>query len=472
MTSKNLRKNPREVSLDIIMDITESKEKGNKFSHIVINKTLKKYDFLDKQDRSFINKLSEGTLERIITIDFIINHYSKIKVKKMKPLIRSLLRISVYQIKYMDGTANFAVCNEAVKIAKKRGFKSLSGFINGVLRNIIRNPQKVVFPEEEKEPIKYLSIKYSAPEWLVSQFIEQYNYSIAKAMLADSIKEKQTSIRCNLQKTSVANLKEELVKENIKVEDGFYLDYALRISNYDSIEKLKAFQKGMFQVQDESSMLVGEIAYPSSATKDILETANPLFIDVCAAPGGKSLHLAQKLDNTGLVLSRDISQKKVDLIINNIKRLGLDNVQTQVFNALDLDESLIEKADLVLADLPCSGLGIIAKKPDIKYNMRIDKQKELVEIQRQILKVVYKYVKPGGTLIYSTCTINKEENIKNIEWFTKYFPFHLESFDSIIVDSETYEDATIIGDGFITLLPGIHNTDGFFIAKLIRSIED
>lgn len=464
MISNNLRKNPREISLDIIMDITESKEKGDKFSHIVVNKTFKKYEFLDKQDRSFINKICEGTLERIITIDFIINHYSKIKVKKMKPLIRALLRISVYQIKYMDGTADFAVCNEAIKIAKKRGFKCLSGFINGVLRNIIRNPQKVVFPEEKKEPIKYLSIKYSAPEWLVSQFIEQYDYYIAKAMLADSIKEKQTSIRCNLQKTSVANLKEELIKENVKVEDGFYLDYALRISNYDSIEKLNTFQKGMFQVQDESSMLVGEIAYPSSATRTVFASENPIFLDVCAAPGGKSLHLAQKLDNTGLVLSRDISQKKVDLIINSIKKMGLDNIKPQVFDALDLDESLIEKVDLVLADLPCSGLGIIAKKPDIKYNMNRGIQKDLVELQRQILKVVYKYVKPGGVLIYSTCTVNKEENIKNIEWFTKHFPFYLESFCLESFDS-------IKGDGFITLLPGIHQTDGFFITKLIRSVE-
>lgn len=450
------------------MDITESKEKGNKFSHIVINKTLKKYEFLDKQDRSFINKLCEGTLERMITIDFIINKYSKIKVKKMKALIRSLLRISVYQIKYMDGTADFAVCDEAVKIAKKRGFKNLSGFINGVLRNIIRNPQKVVFPEEDKEPERYLSVKYSAPEWLVSQFIEQYNYGFAKAMLADSIKEKKTTIRCNLQKTSIAELKEELLKKNVKVEDGFYLDYALRISDYDSIEKLKAFQKGMFQVQDESSMLVGEIAYPASASREDSDFHNPLFVDVCAAPGGKSLHLAEKLDNTGLVLSRDVSQRKVDLIINNTKRLGLDNVKPQVHDALDLDESLIEKVDLLLADLPCSGLGIIAKKPDIKYNMNIDKQKDLVKLQRQILKVVYKYVKPGGTLIYSTCTVNKEENIKNIEWFTNHFPFDLESFDSTIDNIETYEDDNTKADGFITLLPGIHKSDGFFIAKLIR----
>ena len=157
-----------------------------------------------------------------------------------------------------------------------------------------------------------------------------------------------------------------MFEENVKVEDGFYLDYALRRSDYESIEKLKAFQQGMFQVQDESSMLVGEIVCPTSVSQKDSALCNPLFVDVCAAPGGKSLHLAEKLNNTGLVLSRDISQKKVNLIINNIKRLGFDNVKPQVYDALDLDESLIEKVDLLLADLPCSGLGIIAKKPDIK----------------------------------------------------------------------------------------------------------
>lgn len=453
MTRPNLRKSPREVSLDIIMDITESKDNANSFSHIVLNKTLKQFDFLDKQDRSFIKKICGGTLERIITIDYIINQYSNIKVKKMKPLIRSLLRLSVYQIKYMDGTADFAICNEAVKIAKKRGFKNLSGFVNGVLRNIIRKPEKVVFPKEKKEPIKYLSLTYSAPEWLVSQFIDQYGYSIAKRILEDFLIEKKTTIRCNLKKTSVLELKKELAKENVEVEDGVYLDYALKISNYDRIEKLKAFQEGMFIVQDESSMLVGEIA---GVRKD------DLVIDVCAAPGGKSLHIGEKLNNksldsAGLLISRDLSQKKVDLINENIRRLDIKNIETQVYDALVLDKTLIEKVDILIADLPCSGLGIIGKKPDIKQNMNLSKQKDLVKLQREILKVVHQYVRPGGSLIYSTCTINKEENIKNVEWFIENFPFHMQS-----VNPEAK-------DGSITLLPGIHDTDGFFIAKLIRN---
>ena len=285
MTKANLRKNPREIALDIVMDITETKDKEARFSHIVLNKTLKEYDFLEKQDRSFITRICEGTLERIITIDFIINQYSKIKVKKMKPLIRSLLRISVYQIKYMDRSPDFAICNEGVKIAKKSGFTSLSGFVNGVLRNIIRNPKKVVFPDEQKEPVRYLSIRYSAPEWLVLQFIDQYSYSTARKILEASLTEKDTTIRYNLNNTSISSLKTQLINNGVKVENANYLPYALKISNYDSLDRLEAFQKGLFSIQDESSMLVAEIANPK---KDYL------IVDVCDAPGGKSTHLAEK----------------------------------------------------------------------------------------------------------------------------------------------------------------------------------
>ena len=456
MTKSSNNKTPREIALDIVMDIAESKEGQEKFSHIVINQTLKKYEFLDKQDRGFINIISEGTLERIITIDFIINQYSNIKVKKMKPLIRNLLRISVYQIKYMDKSPDYAICNEAVKIAKKRGFKKLSGFVNGVLRNIIRKPEKVVFPNENKEPVRSLSIKYSAPEWLVTLFIEQYGKETAKKILEDSLKEKPTSIRCNLNKTSINQLVIELENANVDVNRGSYLDYALKISNYDSIDRLYGFKEGLFTVQDESTMLVGEIANPKK---------NSLVIDVCAAPGGKTLHIAEKLNNTGQVISRDISEKKVELIEENIKRLELTNIKTQMHDALELDQELINKADIVVVDAPCSGLGVIAKKPDIKYNMTLDKQKDLVKLQRQILQTVSQYVKEGGSLIYSTCTINKEENIENVEWFTKHYPFSLESINGFLPDKLQSKDTN---KGYISLIPGIHETDGFFIARLVR----
>lgn len=453
MTDKKENVNAREIALTVLMDITE---KGN-FSHATINQTLNRYQYLNKQDRAFITRICEGTLERLITLDYILNQYSNVKVKKMKPFIRNLLRMSLYQIKYMDQIPDSAACNEAVKLAKKRGFSSLSGFVNGILRNIIRNPETVVFPEEKREEIKYLSVAYSVPEWFVEQTISQYGYEGTKSFFESVLKDKRTTtIRCNTNKIAPKELKKILEESQITVEEGTYLPYALKISNYDYLSHMDSFKKGYFLIQDESSMLVGAVSGVKEGDR---------VIDVCAAPGGKSLHMAELLKSTGQVDARDLSESKVTFIRENINRLGYDNITARVFDALILDNESVEKADIVIADLPCSGLGVIGKKPDIKYNMTPEKQKELVKLQREILSVVHQYVKKGGILLYSTCTINKEENIENVLWFTKHYNFRLESLNEFLPPSLLNETTR---DGFIQLLPGIHDTDGFFIARLRR----
>lgn len=441
-------KSSREIALAVIMEITSS---GN-FSHKVISRTLNSYQHLEKQERALISRLCEGTIERLLTLDYIINCYSSTKVNKMKPLIRNLLRMSVYQLKYMDSIPESAVCNEAVKIAKKRGFQNLSGFVNGILRNIIRNPEKATLPEKD------LSIHYSVPSWLVEELLEQYDEATVKGILAAALNIKETTIRCNLNKTSVTDLIKMLEDENIKVRQGNYLPFALKISNYNYLNQLDSFQKGLFNVQDESSMLVGVVAGVKQ---------NDYVIDVCAAPGGKSLHIASLLDGTGHVSSRDVSEYKLTLIEDNVKRLGLNNISVQLKDALILEEADIEKADLVIADLPCSGLGVISKKPDIKYNMTKEKLDSLAILQRDILKVVSQYVKPGGTLIYSTCTINKKENINNVLWFINESNFTLESLDDYLPDN-LKDDST--KKGYLQLLPGIHDSDGFFIARLKKKL--
>lgn len=441
-------KSLREIALSVITEITSE---GN-FSHKVISRTLNSYQRLEKQERAFISRLCEGTIERLITLDFIINCYSNTKVNKMKPLIRNLLRMSVYQLKYMDSIPESAVCNEAVKIAKKRGFQNLSGFVNGILRNIVRNPEKAQIPEDD------FSIKYSVPKWLVDELIHQYDKDTVAAILNASLKEKETTIRCNLNKMKVNELSKVLEDEHIRVRPGNYLPYALKISNYNYLNQLDSFNQGLFNVQDESSMLVGAI---SGVNKD------NYVIDVCAAPGGKSLHIASLLNGSGHVSSRDVSGYKLTLIEDNVKRLGLNNVSVKLKDALILEEDDIEKADLLIADLPCSGLGVISKKPDIKYNMTKEKLDSLVLLQRDILKVVSQYVKPGGTLIYSTCTINKEENINNVLWFIHHFDFELEALDDYLPDN-LKDDST--KKGYLQLLPGIHDSDGFFIARLKKKL--
>lgn len=440
----------REIALDILIEVLE---KGG-FSHTRLNHTLKNRLALTKQDRSFITRLVEGTLERLLTLDYIINGYSKVRVNKMKPLIRNLIRISVYQLKYMDQVPDSAVCNEAVKLAGKRGFRNLAGFVNGVLRNIAREPAGLHGLEKEN-PRDRLSITYSTPRWMIDKWLVEYDLETVENMLKAQFEDKKyTTVRINLNKNTKEELKDLLREENVQAEEGDYLPFALKIQGFESLDALKTFREGRFTVQDESSMLIGLIA--GLKEKDYV-------IDVCGAPGGKALHAAELLTGTGQVETRDATDYKVALIEENIERMGLQGIRAVKMDARVLDESSINKADVVIADLPCSGLGVIGKKPDIKYNMTEEKQKELVKLQREILSVISSYVKDGGILIYSTCTVNCEENLGNVEWFTKNFPFHRESISNYLpksLISDTQEE------GYIQLIPGIHTSDGFFMARL------
>ncbi len=431
MTDQGAKVNTRALALEFLL---ETAEKGG-YSHVVMRGMLEKYQYLDKKERAFLTRLCEGTLERMLELDAIINKFSKVPVKKMKPVIRNLLRMSVYQMKYMDQIPDSAVCNEAVKLAQKKGFSSLKGFVNGVLRNIARELPKVKFEE--------LSIRYSTPQWIVDQWISEYGEEKAEQMLADQYREKPTTIRVNLSKISREALAERLKEEGVQAELIEDVDCALAISGYDYLRALPSFREGLFQVQDVSSMKAALAADPKDGD---------YCIDVCAAPGGKSLHLSDLMHGTGMVEARDLTEYKVGLIEENIERTGVQNIRAVQMDATVGDEASVGNADVVLADLPCSGLGVLSKKTDLKYRMTNEQQAELVELQRKILSAVWQYVKPGGTLVYSTCTVHKEENEKNVEWFLENYPFVLKEQ--------------------IQMLPGVDAWDGFFIAKLERKRND
>ena len=379
--------NERELVLGILLEIT----KNGEHEHIILRNTLSKYQYLEKRERAFITRVVEGTLEHMIEIDYIINQFSKVKVNKMKPVIRTIIRSAVYQILYMDSVPNSAVCNEAVKLAAKRGFVNLKGFVNGVLRNIDRNVSNIQYPGRENM-LEYMSIKYSMPMWILEKWQKSYDLETMEKMLQGFLEEKGTTIRCNLHRISKEELIQKLREEQVTVKEHPYLDYALEISGYDYLGDLESFEDGDFQVQDLSSMLVAEVAEPKEGDS---------VIDVCAAPGGKSLHIADKLRGTGHVEARDLTDYKVELIWDNIERAQVENMEAVKQDALVFDEASEEKAEIVIADLPCSGLGVIGKKADIKYNMTEPLQEELEKLQREILSVVHRYVKPGGTLVYS-----------------------------------------------------------------------
>ena len=388
--------NERELVLDMLLQITRDGE----YSHIVIKNVLDKYQYLDKRERAFITRVVNGTLERMIEIDYIINLFSKVKVNKMKPLIRTILRSSVYQMKYMDSVPDSAICNEAVKLAGKRGFVNLKGFVNGVLRNISRNLDKINYPDE-KDKVSYLSVKYSLPEWLVKQWLNVYDEETVKTIGSAFLEEKPLTVRFN-ERTS--------------------------------------FCEGLYQVQDLSSM---QVALWSGVKE------GDQVLDVCAAPGGKSIHIAELLNGTGHVEARDLTEYKVDLLRDNIERSGLTNIEAVCQDATVYDPDKKKSADIVIADLPCSGLGVLGKKPDLRYKMNEKTEADLVELQRKILSVVKDYVKPDGKLLYSTCTIHREENEGNVEWFLKEYP-----------EFELVKDKQMI--------PGKDAGDGFYIAIIKR----
>ena len=321
---------------------------------------------------------------------------------------------------------------------------------------MIRQADQLEYPPRERNLVRYLSVRYSMPETLVLRWLNDYGEETTEKMLADFLEEKPLTVRCRTYLNSVEDTCASLRSQGVTVEQAPYLPYAKRISNFNHILALDAFIQGKIQVQDVSSMLVAEIADPKKGD---------YVIDLCAAPGGKSLHIGDKMEGFGTVDARDISPYKVGLIEENIRRTGSINVQARVQDATIFDVDSECLADIVLADVPCSGYGVIGKKPEIKYRSTLQKQEELVILQRNILDKAAEYVKPRGTLIFSTCTVAKEENEENMMWFMNNHPFKLESIDPYLPDELKSESTAL---GYLQLLPGVHGTDGFFIAKFRR----
>ena len=459
--------NIRELVLDMLLEM----ERERVYSNILIRRVLDKYDDLPGKDKAFIKRLiekrvAEGTLERRIQIDYIMDQFSKTPAGKMKPLIRNLLRMSVYQILFMDTVPDSAACNEAVKLAAKRKFQSLKGFVNGVLRNIAREKDMILsaggkegfYPDREKEPLAYLSVFYSMPEYFIVMWLEEYGMERTEKMLQAMLEVRPVTIR--IRESLTEKEKEAILRDmeeaGIGAEQHPYLPYAYMLEHAEGVRNIPGFDEGLFAVQDVSSMISVECAGIEKGS---------FVVDVCAAPGGKSVHGAEKTGEKGRVLARDISEEKVDMIRENAERLRLENIEAEVFDATEYDAELDGKADVVLADVPCSGLGILGRKRDIKYHMTRETLAELPGIQRKILEKAQRYVKPGGILVYSTCTIRREENEENVRWFLGKFPFQGEDIRRSVAHIPQTGTAA---DGYLQLLPGIHSADGFFIAVFRR----
>lgn len=441
---------PRETALKILYDINE---KGA-YSNIALNKYLEASRFRET-DRAFVTEIVYGTVKWRLTIDWVIGQFSNIKLKKISPWILNILRMGTYQLLYMDKVPESAACNESARLSKKYGHQASTGFVNAVLRNIARNRGDIRQPDKKSEPVKFMSIVYSHPEWMVERFLALFGPEFTESLLESNNAIPEFTIRTNTLKTTREKLVEVLARESIEAVPGGFSSEALIIKNPSSISRLDAFKEGLFQVQDESSMLVARALDPKPGE---------LVLDVCSAPGGKATHIAQLMENKGTVLARDIHEHKIKLIEQSASRLGIDIIKTSINDALIPDTELENKADRVLLDAPCTGLGIIRRKPDIKWTSESSDTKEIANLQRKMIIAAGKSVKPGGVLVYSTCTILPEENTEIVkEFLDTNTDFEMDDLSKVVPE---VLKSKMIEKGMLQLYSNRDGADGFFIARL------
>lgn len=436
-----MAENTREIALDILLAL----ERGEDLSHRLIRAALDKYDYLDARDKAFIKRLTEGTIERRIELDHYLDRISSVPVGRMKPLVRCLMRMSVYQLLYMDNVPDSAVCNEACKLAQKRGFGGLKGFVNGVLRGVARQRESLPLPDRENSPQEYLSVKYSMPLWIVELWTKHYGAERTEGILKGLMEIHPVSVRfrSGLSPKERQALADRMREKGVKLAESGSVPGLYIAENTENITALPGFAEGQFTVQDAGCILAVEAA--GIRPGDVV-------VDLCAAPGGKSILAAEKTGPGGRVYARDVSPGKCALIEENIGRMKLENITVEIHDATLMDEAFRERADVVLADVPCSGLGVAGKKRDIKYRVTGEDLEALERLQREIITNSWSYVKPGGVLLYSTCTIQPGENGEMARWIAREFPFALEEERQF--------------------LPGEDDMDGFYYARLRRSDKE
>lgn len=429
----------RQKAFKILWDVF----KKNAYANLAIDAYFGEQP-LREVDRGFVSEIVYGTLRYVMTLDSVMQQFSKIKKNKISDAILIILRMGIYQLLFMRVPAS-AACNESVKLAKKYGHKASAGFVNGVLRSVAKGQALIILQTPEE--------KYSFPAWMVRRFSQELGYASSHQLMEALNERPKLCIRRNSLLASQEVFEQALQKEGIPFERGLYVDEAYYIKGHP-LEETEAFRKGYFYVQDESSMLPAKVLAPKATDR---------ILDICAAPGGKTSFLAALMQNEGEILACDLHPHRLLMMHENFKRLGVRSVETKVMDAAVFDAALLEKFEGVLCDVPCSGLGILRKKPEIKWARTEEDIASLAALQGDILKNCASYVKPGGTLVYSTCTLLTEENESVVEKFlalhTDFFPEPVQAF----LPQKLVLDAAV---PYAKIYPHLHGIDGFFIARL------
>lgn len=439
--------NPRRAAADILFKIYKIGAYLNEELNI-----MRRSSSLSGTDMRFVTELTSGVIKYKLRLDYIIGKNSTVKVRKIAPYILAILECAVYQMLFMDRVPASAAVNEGVKLTKTKNLSRSSGFVNGVLRSIAGSCETIDYPQNKAE---YLSIYYSYPVWIVEHWIEEFGTERTEALLKAFEEKADIMLRCNRLRTDVQKLTDSLNNDGCTArafsKDGFRTEYLVECSQINNIAGLDSFRKGWFYVQDFAATLTVEALDPKPGMT---------VMDMCAAPGGKTTHIAEKMDNKGKIFAFDIHSHKIDTINENAARLGIDIIHAQCGNSAEYDSRYEGVADRVLVDAPCSGMGVLRRKPDIKYSRRPEDLEQLAETGYAILENASKYVKDGGVLVYSTCTIEQIENEGVTERFLENHP----EFQKVTLDICDREN-----DGSITLYPDTDGCDGFYICKMQRN---
>lgn len=451
----------RETALKILYKIDEEKA----YSNIVLNSEIKKQkEKLQRKDIGLISEIVYGVTTWRITLDEIIEKYSKIKLKKISKWILNILRMSIYQIIFLDKIPKSAAVNEGVNLAKKYGNRGSIGFVNAVLRKVDKKDYTELF--EEKDNIKRISITTSMPEWIILE-LKKEGVSIDKIeeICKNSNIRPSISVRINNLKISKQELKEKLQAKGIKTEDGILNDFLI-LNNMKDIENLEEFTQGYFTVQDEVAGLTALVLNPQPGEN---------VLDACSSPGGKTTYLAELMKNQGNIVATDIHEHRTKLVESAAKRLGINIIKTSVQDATIFNEKYKEKFDKILLDVPCLGIGVLKRKPDIKWQKEQKDVDKISKIQYKILENCSKYLKKNGEIVYSTCSVFKKENEGIIEKFVKNnLEFQIEKFDfEKNSQLKNEKKANLFFQNYIKNCKYLEvyqnkKTDGFFICKMTK----
>ena len=440
----------RETALKILYKL----DKENGYSNIVLNEVIgKNKKNLNDKDIGLISEIVYGTTTWRLTIDEIIKKYSKIKLNKISVWILNILRIGIYQIIFLDKIPKSAAVNEGVNLAKRYGHKSSANFVNAILRKVEKKDYEEF--SDIKNDIERISKQYSMPTWIIEELLqEMYIFKVEEICKYSNVKPK-INIRINKLKTNKQELEENLKNENIKYTEGKINDF-LVIEKMKNIENMDLFQKGYFTVQDEMAGLISIVLDPKEGEN---------ILDCCSAPGGKTTYIAELIKNNGVIDAWDIHEHRVKLVKENANRLGITCINTKVQDATIYNEEYENKYDKILLDVPCLGLGVLKRKPDIKWKRKKEDVEEINKLQMQILNTCSKYLKKGGELIYSTCSILKKENEDIIQMFIENNP----NFEIVDLNEKygKYTENSEEKSKYIKLFQNNEN-DGFFISKLIK----